>query len=880
MSNIKFLAVITLILLISTLGVAQVDPETRAMWHTRWFCANDAQIQEVVDYMVAHDMNMLLVQVYGDGYALYNSSFVPHSPEAPGFDALASAVSKGHAAGLKVHAYINMINIYSGGLGTPGDPNHIINSHPEWAMVNDADVSEITKVGQSGTMIFYCPEHSGFSQYCRDVAVEIATNYAVDGVHMDYIRYPENNYCYCDLHKNNFYSTYGRYPSAGDADWDQWRFDDITDLVTWIYNDVHNVDPLCEVSAATWKTNGAYFQDAFGMLEAGVLDSAMPMTYTSDDGLFTQWVTAYHENSGGRNVYPGIYVPSNRLKEDVIICRNVGLEGQALFCYADIGNTATRDINVVYTAPADVFPLHWLDGSPDIWDPVLSGIGATGIMGDTAVITWHTDEKSDSKVDYGLTTSYGDTETNSSDVYDHVIQLTNLSPDTLYHYKVTSVDPSNNSSVSTDYTFTTTSGGAADIIIDDDDAGYTSSGNWYYGTGAGDAAYNGDYYYATDDVVESASARYTPYITNGDNYEVYIMYRAGANRCTNVPYTVYYSGGSQTFLINQEINGGPVWNLLGTFFFAEGDGGSVKIANNASGGDVVCADAVKWVASGGPTPTPTPSQTPTPTPTPTPTTTPTSTSSPTPTPTPTSTPGPDIIVDNDDGAPAYTETGTWQTGGSPGYNGLTYRYASAGGDHTATWTANLPDAGSYEVFTIHLASSNRATSAKFDVHASDGTHSVYINQTLSSLYWVSLGFYSFNAGDNTITLDALGSSGGDVVIADAVKFVLQSGPTPTPTATPLPPLAAPSDLQAVAISTTQVDLSWVDNSSDEDNFVIERKKAVETVFGVIDTVPADTTSYNDFGVRKGTTYNYRVKATNIYGDSDYSNVATVTTPKK
>ena len=48
----------------------------------------------------------------------------------------------------------------------------------------------------------------------------------------------------------------------------------------------------------------------------------------------------------------------------------------------------------------------------------------------------------------------------------------------------------------------------------------------------------------------------------------------------------------------------------------------------------------------------------------------------------------------------------------------------------------------------------------------------FVNQQISSLYWVSVGEYTFNAGDNTITLDALNSVYGKklVVIADAVKF--------------------------------------------------------------------------------------------------------------
>lgn len=134
-----------------------------------------------------------------------------------------------------------------------------------------------------------------------------------------------------------------------------------------------------------------------------------------------------------------------------------------------------------------------------------------------------------------------------------------------------------------------------------------------------------------------------------------------------------------------------------------------------------------------------------------------------------------VIVDNDDGSPAYVETGGWSASGSTGYDGGTYRFASPGGASTATWTATIPTAGEYEVFVWYVPGSNRATSAKYDVAASDGTHTVFVNQTGGGYTFDSIGTFNFNAGNASITLDAAGSSGGSVVIADAVRFGGTSG---------------------------------------------------------------------------------------------------------
>ena len=64
----------------------------------------------------------------------------------------------------------------------------------------------------------------------------------------------------------------------------------------------------------------------------------------------------------------------------------------------------------------------------------------------------------------------------------------------------------------------------------------------------------------------------------------------------------------------------------------------------------------------------------------------------------------EVILDNDNGPSVYTETGSWQTSGLPGYNGTTFRYASPGSASTAQWQFTAPFAGQAEVFVQYLAS--------------------------------------------------------------------------------------------------------------------------------------------------------------------------------
>ncbi|MDD5223629.1 MAG: fibronectin type III domain-containing protein [bacterium] len=86
----------------------------------------------------------------------------------------------------------------------------------------------------------------------------------------------------------------------------------------------------------------------------------------------------------------------------------------------------------------------------------------------------------------------------------------------------------------------------------------------------------------------------------------------------------------------------------------------------------------------------------------------------------------------------------------------------------------------------------------------------------------------------------------------------------------------PTDLQASAISSSRIDLSWTDNADNEEGFKIERMVS-GGAYALVTSLAADTLSYSDTGLNPATTYSYRVSAFNSVGDSEYSNEATATT---
>ena len=92
----------------------------------------------------------------------------------------------------------------------------------------------------------------------------------------------------------------------------------------------------------------------------------------------------------------------------------------------------------------------------DVTPPTISNIRVINITENSADILWDTNEPATSRVEYGLTTSYGlSTATLAALVTSHSVPLSGLLPNTLYHFRVSSADSSGNEAVSTDNTFTT-----------------------------------------------------------------------------------------------------------------------------------------------------------------------------------------------------------------------------------------------------------------------------------------------------------------------------------------------------------------------------------------------------------------------------------------
>jgi hypothetical protein len=91
------------------------------------------------------------------------------------------------------------------------------------------------------------------------------------------------------------------------------------------------------------------------------------------------------------------------------------------------------------------------------------------------------------------------------------------------------------------------------------------------------------------------------------------------------------------------------------------------------------------------------------------------------------------------------------------------------------------------------------------------------------------------------------------------------------------PPSVPSGLAAETVDRNEIELTWTDNSTDELGFKIERREDSVETFEQVATVDADSESYTDADLDRGTTYHYRVRSYNEAADSAASSSVEATT---
>jgi len=121
------------------------------------------------------------------------------------------------------------------------------------------------------------------------------------------------------------------------------------------------------------------------------------------------------------------------------------------------------------------------------------------------------------------------------------------------------------------------------------------------------------------------------------------------------------------------------------------------------------------------------------------------------------------------------------------------------------------------------------------------------------------------AGTHSYSTTGIVASGRIYVAGDNKVYVFKLPAVPTP----------PSNLVATVVSSSQINLSWQDNSDNEQTFQVFRTTSGR--FRKIAVVGANVTFYSDVALSPNTTYHYKVRAHNRSGNSAFSNIVSATT---
>lgn len=286
------------------------DRSVRAIWITRWDYKSAADIAKVIQNSRSAGFNTVLFQVRGNGTALYRSKLEPWAEELggrdPGFDPLAVACDEAHRRGLSLHAWVNVMPGWRGDK-PPTDRRQLFHAHPDWFW-RDAK-GRRQPLGWYNSLNPCYPE---VRQYLVAVMHEIVRGYPIDGLHLDYIRFPNEWHKSYDRLRHVpdyprdpktiglFKAATGRLPDSAPGLWDQWRTAQVTQLVRDIRNMVRHIKPRVQLSAAVGVSpddaRRSHFQDSRRWIAEGLLDAVYPMNYAKDMPTFSsrlgQWANA------------------------------------------------------------------------------------------------------------------------------------------------------------------------------------------------------------------------------------------------------------------------------------------------------------------------------------------------------------------------------------------------------------------------------------------------------------------------------------------------------------------------------------------------------------------------------------------------------------
>ena len=323
-------------------------PHSTSPWQQR------QEMTTILDRLQKANINTVLIQTRVRATTIFPSTMEPWEGSisgepglSPGYDPLQFCIDECHKRGMECHAWI--VTIPVGKWNSQG-----------CSMLRKQYPKLIVKIGDEGYMN---PEMAQTGDYLARFCREVTRRYDVDGIHLDYIRYPETWKIKVSRQQGRQY---------------------ITDIVRKINQAVKAEKPWVKLSCSPlgkyddlsrqrsngWNANTTVCQDAQGWLRNGLMDALFPMMYYQGRN-FYPFLVDWKEHSYGRIVAPGLAVymlhPTEQNWQLSVIQREMYvLREQGLGCTFFRSKFLTDNTKGIYTftqdfnrQPALVPPMTW-----------------------------------------------------------------------------------------------------------------------------------------------------------------------------------------------------------------------------------------------------------------------------------------------------------------------------------------------------------------------------------------------------------------------------------------------------------------------------------------------------------------------------------------